>query len=135
MDAPPAYTLLPPQVPPPPTYTVPTRFTIGQSLTDGPLVSVPEIKAHLALLHAFAELKGSVDAVEMPVVVNVPQDKEKRWAWFVGCAVERCVNFGMFFKSAISLFRIVLISGVKLCDQKIFLLKLRQSCPLWTLSW
>ena len=93
MDAPPGYTSLPPtQVPPPPTYTVPTRFTIGQSLTDGPLVSVPEIKAHLALLHAFAELKDSVDAVKRPIVVNVPQDKEKRWAWFVGCAVERCVQ-------------------------------------------
>ncbi len=102
--APPAYTSLPPtqvplpppppptQVPPPPTYTVLTRFTIGQSRTDGPLVSIPEIKAHLALLHAFAELKNSVDAVEVPIVSNVPQDKEKRWTWFVGCAVERCVD-------------------------------------------
>jgi hypothetical protein len=133
MDAPPAYT--PTQVPPPPTSTVPTRFTIGQSLTDGPLVSIPEIKAHLALLHAFAELKNSVDAVKVPIVLNVPQDQEKRWAWFVGCAVERCVNFEMFFKSPISLFRLVLISGVKHCNQRISLLKPRQLCPRWTLSW
>ena len=43
-----------------PTYTAPTNFSIGSQLTE-PLVNISQIKAHLALLHAFAELKNEVD--------------------------------------------------------------------------
>jgi len=74
---------------PPPNYNVPTQFMIGNALTDAPLVSIQETKAHLSLLHAFAELRNSVDAVLGPIL-GVQLDKEQRWAWFVGCAVERC---------------------------------------------
>ena len=74
---------------PPPNYNVPTQFAIGNSLTDAPLVSIQEIKTHLSLLHAFAELKNSVDAVQGPIL-GIQLNKEQRWAWFVGCAVERC---------------------------------------------
>lgn len=73
---------------PPPNYNVPTQFVIGNSLTDAPLVSIQETKTHLSLLHAFAELRNSVDAVQGPIL-GVQLDKEQRWAWFVGCAVER----------------------------------------------
>jgi len=96
--APPAYNAPPPgyhriadnQLPPP-NYTVPTSFKIGQSRTSESLVKISEIKGHLALLHAFAELKKQVDGDEATVQVapNVTLDRERRWGWFVGVAVER----------------------------------------------
>jgi len=98
--APPAYNAPPPgdhriddnQLPPP-NYTVPTSFKIGQSRTSEPLVKISEIKGHLALLHAFAELKKRVDGDEATVQVapNVTLNRERRWTWFVGVAVERYV--------------------------------------------
>jgi len=75
---------------PPPNYTPPTKFAIGSSTTTQPLVRIVEVKGHLALLHAFAELKNQVDALEVPVP-HVPKDKERKWAWFVALAVERRV--------------------------------------------
>jgi len=75
---------------PPPNYTPPTKFTIGSSTTTQPLVRIVEVKGHLALLHAFSELKNQVDALKVPVP-HVPADKERKWAWFVALAVERCV--------------------------------------------
>jgi len=80
---------------PPPNYTPPTKFTVGSSTTTQPLVRVVEVKGHLALLHAFSELKNQVDALEVPVP-HVPADKERKWAWFVALAVERCVIFPRF---------------------------------------
>lgn len=74
---------------PPPSYCPPTRFVIGKSTTDAPLVGIQEIKRHLELMRAFAELKNAVDAVENDTIFAVPLDKQQRWAWFVGCAVER----------------------------------------------
>jgi hypothetical protein len=81
---------------PPPNYTPPTKFTIGSSTTTQPLVRIVEVKGHLALLHAFSELKNQVDALEAPVP-HVPADKERKWAWFVALAVERCVIFPRFY--------------------------------------
>lgn len=75
----------------PPPY--PTSYTIGTTRLDAPLVDVGQLKAHLALLRAFKALKVKVDersTEELPAVVN-ELDKEKRWAWFVGLAVERYV--------------------------------------------
>jgi len=80
---------------PPPNYTPPTKFTVGSSTTTQPLVRVVEVKGHLALLHAFSELKNQVDALEVPVP-HVPADKERKWAWFVALAVEWCVIFPRF---------------------------------------
>ncbi|KAF9535191.1 hypothetical protein CPB83DRAFT_924921 [Crepidotus variabilis] len=74
---------------PPPTYTVPTQFKVGNRSTKAPLVSIQEIKGHLALLNAFAELKNEVDGVTATTIHGVTLDKERRWGWFVGCAVER----------------------------------------------
>jgi len=99
--APPAYNAPPPgdhridddSKLPPPNYTVPTSFKIGQSRTSEPLVKISEIKGHLTLLHVFAELKKQVDGDEATVQVapNVSLDRERRWTWFVGVAVERYV--------------------------------------------
>ena len=81
---------------PPPNYTPPNKFTIGSSTTTQPLVRIVKVKGHLALLHAFSELKNQVDALEVSVPPHVPADKEKKWAWFVALAVERCVIFPRF---------------------------------------
>ncbi|KDR74375.1 hypothetical protein GALMADRAFT_280353 [Galerina marginata CBS 339.88] len=93
---PPAYNLsstdrpVPPGSEPdvPPTYTPPTQFTIGSATTNEPLVKIVEIKGHLTLLHAFAELKNQIESKEV-ALSNVPKDKERKWAWFVALAVER----------------------------------------------
>ncbi|KIM42769.1 hypothetical protein M413DRAFT_38911, partial [Hebeloma cylindrosporum] len=56
--------------------------------TTEPLVRIVEVKGHLALLHAFSELKNQVNVLEVPVP-HVPADNERKWAWFVALAVER----------------------------------------------
>lgn len=71
-----------------PKYTAPSTFSIGDTVTE-PLVGLPEIKGHLALLHAFAELKKQVGSADTSNVSYVPENKEQKWAWFVGLAVER----------------------------------------------
>ena len=42
------------------------------------------------MLDAFANLKKEVQEMDVPIV-DMPYDKEKRWSWFVGLAVERYV--------------------------------------------
>jgi hypothetical protein len=95
MEAPPAYNsskgserVDPDELPP--TYTPPTNFKIGIKTTAQPLVSIQQIKGHLALLNAFSELRNSIEGAEISVP-RVANDKEGKWAWFVGLAVERCV--------------------------------------------
>ena len=73
-----------------PTYTAPTNFSIGSQLTE-PLVNISQIKAHLALLHAFAELKNEVEGLQEGTIVQMPVDLSRRWPWFVGLAVQRSV--------------------------------------------
>jgi hypothetical protein len=77
---------------PPPTYTAPTKFSIGSQLTPGPLVNIAQIKAHLALLHAFAEFKKEVEGLQEGTIPQMPADLERRWAWFVSLAVQRSVK-------------------------------------------
>ena len=77
---------------PPPSYTAPTQFSIGSQLTPEPLVNISQIKAHLALLHAFAELKKEVAGLSKKgTIAQMPGDLERRWAWFVALAVQRSV--------------------------------------------
>ena len=76
---------------PPPTYTAPTQFHIGSRLTPEPLVNISQIKAHLALLHAFSELKNEVEELQEGTIPQMPADLERRWAWFVTLAVRRSV--------------------------------------------
>ncbi|PPQ72246.1 hypothetical protein CVT24_002346 [Panaeolus cyanescens] len=66
------------------------HFTIGTKRTTGALVQLQEIKSHLALLHAFHELRTEVESDNHPLRGHgVPEDKEKRWGWVVALAVER----------------------------------------------
>lgn len=75
----------------PPTYEPPTRFTIGGAVTSEPLVSIQQIKGHLALLRQFAELKAQIQAYSTAGMNNL-EDADAKWAWFVGLAVERYVG-------------------------------------------
>lgn len=73
---------------PPPQYTFPTSFAIGAKRTKGLLVTIPQIKGHLALLDAFANLKKEVEQWT-DNIPNMPGDMDKRWGWFINLAVER----------------------------------------------
>ncbi|KII94204.1 hypothetical protein PLICRDRAFT_419726 [Plicaturopsis crispa FD-325 SS-3] len=75
----------------PPTYTFPKTFKIGSSTTTGPLVQPDQLKGHLGLLHAFYSLRCQVEEGSDPRLPewSTKVDPERRWAWFVGLAVER----------------------------------------------
>ena len=72
----------------PPQYTFPTSFIVGARRTDGPFVTIAQIKRHLALLHALAELKRTVVECQ-DSIPHMPPGPQKRWAWFVNLATER----------------------------------------------
>ncbi|KAH6908085.1 hypothetical protein BKA70DRAFT_1562720 [Coprinopsis sp. MPI-PUGE-AT-0042] len=72
----------------PPQYTFPTSFRVDGKQTEGVLVTLAQIKGHLALLNAFADLKRAVATCQDPIP-QMPADAEKRWAWFVNLAAER----------------------------------------------
>ena len=77
-------------LPGPPDTTM--VFSIGKKrATNGPLVSVAQVKGHLALLHAFQGLKHALEyqQEDPDTLPDMPGDKAKRWAWFVHVAVER----------------------------------------------
>ncbi|KAG5636119.1 hypothetical protein H0H81_009051 [Sphagnurus paluster] len=74
---------------PPPSYDFPETFTIGQKRTVRPLVSSQQVKGHLALLHAFVMLRTEIDTLDDNTLPFIPTDTDRRWAWFVGLAVER----------------------------------------------
>ncbi|KAJ7343339.1 hypothetical protein DFH08DRAFT_703050 [Mycena albidolilacea] len=89
--APPSYTTADPPSnthEAPPAYSVPDGFAIG-SRTAKPFVDASQIKDHLLLLYAFAELKISVEGMSATGIPHLPSDNERRWACFVGLAVER----------------------------------------------
>ena len=71
-----------------PTYTAPRQFNIGSQCTSEPLINISQVKGHLILLHAFAEFRKQVEGLQ-EAIPNMPVDLERRWAWFVGLAVER----------------------------------------------
>ncbi|KAJ7061512.1 hypothetical protein C8F01DRAFT_141769 [Mycena amicta] len=77
----------------PPSYSPLASFRVGGKQTRKPFVDVAQLKDHLALLHAFAELRIRVEgtsAEELGVEYFPPvEEKERRWTVFVGFAVER----------------------------------------------
>ncbi|KAF8816815.1 hypothetical protein BYT27DRAFT_7206959 [Phlegmacium glaucopus] len=75
-------------VPISPHQISPTQFNIGFERTQEPLVNISLVKGHLALLHAFADLKKHVEGLQ-EAIPQMPADLERRWAWFVALAVER----------------------------------------------
>ncbi|KAF7294634.1 hypothetical protein MIND_01000000 [Mycena indigotica] len=75
----------------PPAYSAPDTFNVGGKQTKRPFVNVSQLKGHLALMHEFAELKLKVEGLsaQEATVQRLPTDKDRRWAYFVGLAVER----------------------------------------------
>jgi hypothetical protein len=70
-------------------YTAPPSVRDDpENQTEGISVTLAQIKGHLALLNAFAELKRAVLASQDPIS-QMPAGAEKRWAWFVNLATER----------------------------------------------
>ncbi|KAL0564519.1 hypothetical protein V5O48_017528 [Marasmius crinis-equi] len=60
---------------------------------DVSFIAPEELKAHLGLLNAFSSLRQKVqdsDASDFPACVA--KERDRRWAWFVGLAVERSVS-------------------------------------------
>ncbi|KAI0791997.1 hypothetical protein C8Q75DRAFT_805043 [Abortiporus biennis] len=81
------------ETPLPPTYIAPSSYQIGLNILPKPLVSTEELKAHLALLRAFKLLRETVKErtafeLGLPPAAHA-LEKDQRWAWFVGLAVER----------------------------------------------
>ena len=81
---------------PPPSYTSPTSYKIGSQRLLDPLINIQQLKAHLTLLREFKKLKRAVQetsAEELKLTdVAKKLSPDKRWAWVVGMAVERCVT-------------------------------------------
>ncbi|KIP02258.1 hypothetical protein PHLGIDRAFT_130825, partial [Phlebiopsis gigantea 11061_1 CR5-6] len=80
---------------PPPAYTPPTSFAVGAQTLASPLVHVQELKAHLALLGAFKQLRTAVEEAEAADWPPATQrlGPAQRWAWFVGLAVDRFTSW------------------------------------------
>ncbi|PPR07443.1 hypothetical protein CVT24_007709 [Panaeolus cyanescens] len=70
------------------TIESPYNFVIGKTTLSQPLVDFPLIEGHLALLHAFSELKETVQKLAFFDEFTGWNDDTK-WRYFVGLAVER----------------------------------------------
>ena len=84
----------------------PTRYSIGvDHVETSPLVSLLQVKGHLAILRAISCLKEEVGRVgfemkeggkekekEKKGEKKGEKEKEGRWGWFVSLAVERCLS-------------------------------------------
>lgn len=75
---------------PSPSYSPPARYAIGKHRLAQSLVSLEDVKTHLALLAAFYGLQQKVEAGHpgFPGLAN-EMSAEQRWGWFVALAVER----------------------------------------------
>lgn len=76
-------------------YFFPKKYQIGRQFTEAPLVSIAQVEGHLALLHAFAKLRLQIDLLDKysdTAILLLPDDNDRKWAWFVGFAVERYGN-------------------------------------------
>lgn len=99
---PPAYSAKAEQPPAyPPAYShAPVSHSIGGKTLTAPLVQVQDLKAHLCLLRAFKNLRIAVEAdpgtgsqtSHWPELAK-KLDGPRRWTWFLGLAVDRCVSF------------------------------------------
>ncbi|KAK0447632.1 hypothetical protein EV421DRAFT_1706368 [Armillaria borealis] len=92
MDIPPSYSAQPSgadESDGPPSYELPYPLFIGRCAIQTPLVTISQLKGHLCLLKHFASLKERVEGMDRSKYRDAPEDKERRWSWFVGLAVER----------------------------------------------
>ncbi|KAG6830419.1 hypothetical protein H0H87_008167 [Tephrocybe sp. NHM501043] len=74
-----------------PEYTIPKTYKVGGKHTNTPFVTSAQLKGHLALLRAFAQLRTKIDGLKVEAWKSdryIPDKPNKRWVWFVGFAVE-----------------------------------------------
>ena len=79
----------------PPEYTPPSSYNVGGRVVKQPFVTVEQLKAHLALLRAFKELRTVVEDgtdSRLPSDIRDLETPALRWARIVALAVERCVK-------------------------------------------
>ncbi|KAI0683785.1 hypothetical protein BC835DRAFT_1422968 [Cytidiella melzeri] len=72
----------------------PAYCKIGKQPVLTPLVSLPQVKAHLSLLRAIKDLRRTVEEgtdERFPEYVKMLQPAQ-RWIWMVGLAIERCTE-------------------------------------------
>lgn len=77
---------------PPPEYTPPSNYDIGGQALHQPFVSVEQLKAHLALLRAFKDLRTIVEEgtdSRLPLDVRALDQPALRWGRMVALAVIR----------------------------------------------
>ncbi len=74
-----------------PSYELTYPLFIGRRAIQTPFVSISQLKGHLCLLKHFTSLKERVEEMDRSEYRDAPEDKERRWSWFVGLAVERYV--------------------------------------------
>ncbi|KAK0236838.1 hypothetical protein EDD85DRAFT_1007048 [Armillaria nabsnona] len=72
-----------------PSYELTYPLFIGRRAIQRPFVSLSQLKGHLCLLKHFTSLKERVEEMDRSRYRDAPEDKECRWSWFVGLAVER----------------------------------------------
>ncbi|KAK0243464.1 hypothetical protein EDD85DRAFT_762579 [Armillaria nabsnona] len=93
MDVPPSYFAQPSAVAEsgaePLSYELPCPLFIGRRAIQTPLVTISQLKGRLCLLKHFVSLKKRVEGLDRSKYRDAPKDKECRWSWFVGLAVER----------------------------------------------
>ena len=90
MAAPPAYAQATDR---PSLDYAPTEYLIGGKKAE-PLLTVEQLRGHLALIHSACELRRRVEALEpsqdlASQLFYLPEDNERKWSWFLGLAVER----------------------------------------------
>lgn len=79
-------------------YVPPTSFSVDERSLSRPFVDIRDLKAHLYLLRAFKNLRNAVEFLQGAPTKRWPQEvlkmePEKRWAWFVGIAVDKCLFY------------------------------------------
>ncbi|SJL02729.1 uncharacterized protein ARMOST_06065 [Armillaria ostoyae] len=72
-----------------PSYELPYPLFIGRRAIQTPFVSISQLKGHLCLLKHFTSFKERVEGIDHSKYRDAPKDRERRWSWFVGLAVER----------------------------------------------
>ncbi|KAK0189741.1 hypothetical protein F5146DRAFT_1052324 [Armillaria mellea] len=72
-----------------PLYELTYPLSIGRRAIQTPFVSISQLKGHLSLLKHFVSLKERVEGMDQSEYRDAPEDKQRRWSWFVGLAVER----------------------------------------------
>lgn len=73
-------------------FPQPHVYHIGESFITTPLVDMPQVKAHLALLHKIKDLRSRLEHAPNDTLCDAVRGypAESKWGFLVSLAVERC---------------------------------------------